>query len=208
MIAQGGAPVTDAALQAVLIKELRPTQITVGLREVAQKREQWRKHLRKDRNAFLSRHPAPTVVGPKGRHYLIDKHHLARAIAEEGVERVLVNVVADLSFLSKASFWTYLDSRSWCHPYDELGVRRDVAVIPRTLKDLRDDPFRSLASAVRRVGGFTKNTTPFSEFLWADFLRTRMEQTFVEGDFAGAVVEALSLARSKQSDCLPGWGGA
>ena len=41
------------------------------------------------------------------------------------------------------------------------------------MKDLVDDPFRSLAGELRRVGGYAKDTTPFSEFLWADFLRRR-----------------------------------
>jgi hypothetical protein len=199
--------VTDAALQAVAITDLRPTQITLGFREVAQKREQWRKQLRKSPRAFLSRHPVPTVLGPKRRHYLIDKHHLARAMAEEGAQRVMVEVVADLSILSKPSFWIYLDNRSWCHPYDQHGARQDFSAIPKALTQLCDDPFRSLASAVRRAGGFAKNTSPFSEFLWADFLRNRMKLDVVESDFTDAVAEALAVARSNDANCLPGWCG-
>jgi hypothetical protein len=198
---------TDAGLEAVPIAELRPTQITLGFREVAQKREQWRRQLRKSPKTFLSRHPVPTVLGPKSRHYLIDKHHLARAISEEGADRVMVEIVADLSILSKPSFWIYLDNRSWCHPYDQRGVRHDFAAIPKALKDLRDDPFRSLASAVRRAGGFAKNTSPFSEFLWADFLRNRMNLESVESDFTDAVAAALDIVRSKDASCLPGWCG-
>ena len=38
-----------------------------------------------------------------------------------------------------------------------------------TVAELIDDPFRSLAGELRRAGGFAKDTTPFSEFLWADF---------------------------------------
>ena len=197
----------DTALQAVALDDLRPTQITLGFREVSQKREQWRKQLRKSPRAFLSRHPVPTVLGPKGRHYLIDKHHLARALAEEGAETVMVEVISDLTVLTKPSFWIFLDNRSWCHPYDERGVRHDFSAIPKALKDLRDDPFRSLASAVRRAGGFAKNTSPFSEFLWADFLRNRMKLEAVESDFTDAVAEALAIARSADANCLPGWCG-
>src|SRR3974377_1798791 len=39
-----------------------------------------------------------------------------------------------------------------------------------------DDPFRSLAGELRRAGGFAKDTTPFSEFLWPDFLRRQMSR--------------------------------
>jgi hypothetical protein len=34
---------------------------------------------------FLYSHPVPVVVGPGGRHYLIDHHHLARAMHEKGI---------------------------------------------------------------------------------------------------------------------------
>ena len=197
----------DATLLPVPIDELRPTQITLGFREIAQKREQWRKHIGRDREAFLSRHTVPTVLGPKKRHYIIDGHHLARAIADEGMHKLVVNVVADLSTLSRESFWIFLDNRSWCHPYDENGVRRGFKAFPKALKDLRDDPYRSLASALRRAGGFAKDPTAFAEFLWADLLRKRIEKRVVEADFADAIVQSLELARSKDASYLPGWCG-
>lgn len=197
----------DATLLPVPMDEIRPTQITLGFREIAQKREQWRKHMGKDRKAFLSRHTVPTVLGPKKRHYLIDGHHLTRAIADEGMDKMVVDVVADLSDLSRESFWVFLDNRSWCHPYDEDGSRRGFKSIPKALKDLRDDPYRSLASALRRAGGFAKDPTVFAEFLWADFLRKRIHKAAVEADFADAIVQALELARSKDAAYLPGWCG-
>jgi hypothetical protein len=73
--------------------------------------------------------------------------------------------------------------------------------------DLVDDPFRSLAGELRRAGGFAKDTTPFSEFLWADFLRRRMKRKNVEADFDRAIERALQLAKSTDADYLPGWCG-
>ncbi|MEI9890255.1 MAG: ParB-like protein [Caulobacteraceae bacterium] len=35
---------------------------------------------------FLGHHLIPVLLGPKGRPYVIDHHHLARALAEEGVK--------------------------------------------------------------------------------------------------------------------------
>ena len=52
------------------------------------------------------------------------------------------------------------------------------------MDQLKDDPFRSLAGALRRAGGFAKDTRPFSEFLWADFLRRRMDRRTVDKYFA------------------------
>ena len=72
---------------------------------------------------------------------------------------------------------------------------------------LKDDPFRSLAGELRRAGGFAKDTTPFSEFLWADFFRRKIKRKAVEADFAAAMEQALRLARSEEAEYLPGWCG-
>ena len=105
-----------------------------------------------------------------------------------------VRVVADLSMLSAAAFWRFLERRSWCHPYDKNGERVSVASMPRAIADLTDDPYRSLAGALRRAGGYAKNLVPFSEFVWADFLRARIASQAVRDDFDGALGEAIKLA--------------
>jgi len=148
------------------------------------------------------------ILGPKDWHYVIDHHHLARALHDEGVKKVLVTVVANLRRLEPDAFWFVLDNHSWMHPFDDEGRRRGYADIPKSIKDLVDDPFRSLAGELRRVGGFAKDTTPFSEFLWADFLRRRLKRKMVETDFDGALGQALKLARSEDANYLPGWCGA
>lgn len=199
--------VRTPTLDPIAIEDLRPTQITVGLREVEAKRKRWRGKTEKQRSAFFGRHMIPVIQGPKKRHYIIDHHHLARALHEEGVTHVLVSVVANLSRLEKGAFWVYLDNRNWTHPYDAAGRRRDFDNTPKSVSELADDPFRSLAGELRRVGGFAKDTTPFSEFLWADFLRRRIKRDMVESDFASAIEHALTLAQSADADFLPGWCG-
>lgn len=120
---------------------------------------------------------------------------------------MLVIVVANLSNLDRDAFWTVLDHRQWVHPYDAKGRRHAYEDIPQTVFDLADDPFRSVAGALRRVGGFAKDTTPFSEFLWADFLRRRMKQTTIEKDFKAALKTAMKLAKGSEAKYLPGWCG-
>ena len=93
------------------------------------------------------------------------------------------------------------------HPFDDQGRRRDYADIPKAVTDLVDDPFRSLAGELRLAGGYAKDTTSFSEFLWADFLRRRMKRQNVEKDFDAALEEALQLAKGTDSNYLPGWCG-
>ncbi len=199
--------VREPILKPVPIAELRPTQITVGFREVAEKRREWRERSDEHASEYLGRHMIPTVLGPKGRHYVVDHHHLALALHEEGQGHVLVTVMSDLSGLSKASFWTYVDSRAWCHPYDAAGRRCGFDDIPKRIADLADDPYRSLAGELRRAGGFAKDTTPFSEFLWADFLRTRVRRKQIVERFTTALERALRSARSEEAAYLPGWCG-
>jgi hypothetical protein len=199
--------VREPVLMPVAIMDLRPTQITVGMREVEAKRNAWRKTSGKKGQKFLGKHLIPVILGPKNRHYVIDHHHLARALHEEGVKDVAVTVVANLSKLEIDSFWFVMDNRNWMHPFDDEGSRRGYRDIPKSVNELVDDPFRSLSGELRRLGGFAKDTTPFSEFMWADFLRRRMKRKLVEKDFNGALEQALELAKSEEADYLPGWSG-
>ena len=120
---------------------------------------------------------------------------------------MLVAVVGNLSMVDREAFWVVLDNRSWMHPFDDQGRRRDYKDIPKSVSDLVDDPFRSLAGELRRLGGFAKDTTPFSEFLWADFLRRKISRKAVEENFSKAMENALELAKSEQAVYLPGWCG-
>jgi hypothetical protein len=189
------------------LKDLRPTQITVGMREVEEKRQRWREKHGKKAGAFLATHMIPVVLGPKQQPYVTDHHHLARALHEEGVEKIATTVVLDLSRLEPHSFWFVLDNRALMHPFDEKGERRHYREIPDAVEDLIDDPYRSLAGELRRVGGYAKDTTPFSEFLWADFLRPRIDRERIEKRFKRALDDALKLAKGHDADYLPGWCG-
>jgi hypothetical protein len=200
--------IREPILKPVAIEELRPTQITVGMREVAAKRKHWRQEGKKNKGAeFLGKHMIPVILGPKNHHYVIDHHHLARALHAEGVKNVLVTTVADLSKLEIDSFWFVLDNHNWMHAFDDEGRRRPYKDIPKSVTALIDDPFRSLAGELRRAGGYAKDTTPFSEFLWADFLRRRIKRKAVEADFDHAIEKAMQLARSPDAGYLPGWCG-
>jgi hypothetical protein len=199
--------VREPILHPTPITDLRPTQITVGMREVEAKRAAWRKKDGEKGGLFLGQHMIPVILGPKDRYFVIDHHHLVRALHEEGVEEVLVSVVANLKRLDADAFWFVLDARNWMHPFDDEGQRRSHDAIPKSIAELKDDPFRSLAGELRRQGGFAKDTTPFSEFLWADFLRRRMKRKLIESDFDAALSKALELAKSVDADYLPGWCG-
>jgi hypothetical protein len=194
-------------LHALDIADLRPTQMTVGMREVGRKRADWKKLAPAKTGTFLGRHMIPVVRGPKNRYYVIDHHHLARALLDEGVKHILISPVADLSALDKDEFWRFMDNRGWMHPFDSNGERQTRNELPKTVADLEDDPYRSLAGELRFAGGYAKDATPFSEFLWADALRIRVDAKTAKGDAEGALTQALQFAKSPEASYLPGWCG-
>jgi hypothetical protein len=191
----------------VAIEDLRPTQLTVGMREVDEKRARWRAQGEDKKADFLGSHFIPVVLGRGKKPYLIDHHHLARALYDEGVRHVAVTVVADLSSLEPDAFWFFLENRAWTFLYDAEGERQPHKKLPKHVEGLTDDPYRSLAGELRRIGGYAKEVTPFSEFLWADFLRRRIKRKRAEAHFEDALEEALRLAKSQDASYLPGWCG-
>ncbi len=200
--------VREPILHTISIMDLRPTQITVGMREVKAKRSAWRSKDQKKGGKFLGSHMIPVVLGPGDRPYVIDHHHLTRALHDEGVKDILVTVVANLSRLEKDCFWFVLDNHNWMHPFDATGRRRSHRQLPKTIAGLVDDPYRSLAGELRHLGGFAKDTTPFSEFIWADFLRRRIDARLVTRNFEAALVKGMRLAKSEEANYLPGWCGS
>jgi hypothetical protein len=195
----------EPALHSVAITDLRPTQVVVGYREVTRKRKSWEGH--NNKAEFLGGHMLPAVIGPGRTPYIIDHHHLARALHDEGVKNILISVVEDAHWLKKVEFWAYLDSRSWCHPYDQDGRRIGFEHMPKKIAELRDDPFRSLAGEMRRMGAFAKDATPFSEFAWGDFMRRRIKKRLVVEEFMKARAVAIKLSQSQEARHLPGWCG-
>jgi len=202
------APAEVSLQLGVSVKDLRPTQMTVGAREVKKKRDQWRAADHEKKVDLLRAHTVPAVLGPKAQHFIVDHHHFAKALLDEGVETLAVYVVADLRHLPKNQFWTFLDNSAWCHAYDHNGKRRELGEIPNKLSKLADDPFRSLVGEVLREGGCAKSSAPFFEFLWADFYRHFLPLKLLEQDFEKAVKQALKLAKSPKARSLPGWSGA
>lgn len=196
------------ALEPVAIMALFPTQMTIGLREVTKKRAAFAARAKKDGPIFLGHHLIPAVAGPKGRLYIIDNHHLVRALHEDGIEHVLVSTVANLSKLAKPQFWTFMENRNWLHPYNSKGERLPHTAIPKSIGKLADDPYRSLAGEVREAGGYAKDMTPYAEFLWADFFRHRIATKALATNFDDTVAEAVKIARSTDANYLPGWSGA
>jgi hypothetical protein len=196
-----------AKLHEVEIHRLRPTQITVGMIEVEDKRARLAALAKHEQRKLLEAHPIPAVWGPEGKLYITDRHHLGRAASEAGVETGFFWVEEDYSSVPIAQFWPRMGTALWAHPIDENGRRRPFEEIPDHLEKLRDDPYRSLAAYVREAGGYDKTPTAFAEFLWADFFRARVVIGPTRADFNNSVQKAMTLAASGEASQLPGYRG-
>ena len=90
------------------------------------------------------------------------------------------------------------------YPFDGQGRR--VAVIPKYLSALVDDPYRSLAGLARKAGAYEKVAVPFSEFRWANFLRDKVDLALVCTEhLAQAIHQAVQIAHSPAAAGLPGY---
>jgi len=223
------------------INDLSPTQFAVGKAEVDIKSRRMKhkyKHNPQKLHDYLVVRPVPVVIR-NDKFYLVDHHHLVHALYkalhdELGDEIcVLVEVKWNASaVLDDVYFWKTMYERKWVYLYGrDGGGPQPPKRLPKKIKDLQYDAYRSLAWIVRSKQGYIKNDVPFSEFKWADFFRKRVleDQDVLAGkssfdDFAFTVdeeghlqltadgeeivEEAMFLVRSTEARGLPGYIGS
>jgi hypothetical protein len=189
----------------VQIADLRPTQLTLGFSEVAERAAKLEKQSPADRKSYLEKKAIPHVIGPGKRIYMVDHHHLARALWSINIrEAVLGDTLADWSDLEDRPFWRKMEKNGYCWPIDTDGNRRPFAAIPHHISELTDNVWRSLARRVRGEA-FEDQDTPFQEFIWGDYFRTFMSRRLIELKFDLAVELAIKLALLAEAEDLPGF---
>ncbi len=187
------------------VADLRPTQITVAMDRVARMRAQIRAAVaRRQLQDFLTWRSFPAVLGPGGMIFVVDDHHIARALADESVPSCIVIVQEDLSRVLPDRFWIAMERKGFVHPVDASGRRRAFGSIPQRLIQLEDDPYRFLAAEVRDSGGCSWEGAA-AEILWANFLRARVPAPLLAADAGDALGIALTEVRSEAARRLPGW---
>ena len=193
--------------QSIAVETLRPTQIALGGKLVKVKRKGLREHEKKPQELvdYILSNPLRVVLGPRKLTYVIDHHHLARALLEEGFDTAPVLVMADLSNLAMPEFWKQMEGQGWLYPYDAKGKKRPISAIPKKIEKMEDDPYRSLAGFVRLGGGFVKTSTPYAEFAWANYYRKHIPAKLLKKNFENALAWAMRLAASADAVALPGY---
>ncbi|MFM0356523.1 ParB/Srx family N-terminal domain-containing protein [Paraburkholderia nemoris] len=194
-------------MKTAIIKDLRPTQLTHGLREIRQKIQFYQSLSGHDLDMAIAEKPVPLVIGPGGSSFAIDHHHVATALWHAGIKVMPAVLVADFSSLPDQEFWLSMENRRWTYPYDAKGQRRCFTDMPAHVWELADDEYRSLAASVRDAGGYEKTTVPLEEFRWADLFRTYLPYPGTDDEFASVERQALKLAKSKAAAGLPGYLG-
>ncbi|SAK76980.1 chromosome partitioning protein ParB [Caballeronia catudaia] len=194
-------------MKTLKIDQLRPTQITHGLREIRQKTRAYEKLSSHDLEMVIAEKPVPIVYGPGETPYAIDHHHVATALWRAKVKSVPVVLIKDLSALSIADFWLTLENNRWTYPYNARGQRVHFTDMREHIWDLEDDEFRGLSASVRDAGGYEKTSVPLEEFRWADFFRCNLAVPHSDEEFESLVKEAIKLAKSEAAIGLPGYLG-
>jgi len=219
-ICGGGSKTGDVCICS--LSELHPTQASVGMTEVRIRSKKLKQEIERSSEDFLSylrrqNRIEPVVIGPGNVFYLTDGHHLARALYDLGQPTAYCRVLDNVSNLQPDAFWKYMEDNNEVYLKDYQGSVIAPSDLPISIGDLHNDPFRSLAGAVRESCGFRFDNKDgpdanYLEFKWADYLRAHWAQTSVEvgaidAHFDRAIQAALQLATQKEAATLPGYTG-
>jgi hypothetical protein len=147
------------------------------------------------------------VIGPDGDPYIIDRHHLACIMQRtQKSSTIYATVEANFNTMNVDEFWKEMIARKWAYLYDNKGNGPlDPRELPMSMKDLKDDPFRSLAWAVREQGGYQQSVDPFAEFQWANFFRTKLNADDANLNMKQLIQDALKICHSPAARGLPGY---
>jgi hypothetical protein len=193
------------------VLELHPTQFALGFEQVKHKVRTMGALSKKRLAECLHENKVPIVIGPTGEKYLIDHHHFLYACGELGIAEVEVTVECDLSKskLSYRRFWQTMRRSHWTYLYDQFGEGpRHPLYLPTNVRGMADDPYRSLAWAVREAGGYEQSDETFAEFQWADlFRKADLLGEHGRDSMKAAVKAGVKLAHSKAARHLPGYAG-
>jgi hypothetical protein len=184
---------------------VRAMQANAGMIEVDAKMRELQSKPPEQLIQFILEKPIPVAEREKKNNrtdFQYDHHHELLAAWKAGIEVAPVATGETV----KSDFWRRMkkEKKVWLH--DASGKRIAHRDLPRDIRGLGDDPYRSLSGKVRDLGGYGKTTEPFAEFHWALFFRKHIK-TRPDKDFDRAVKEAMVLAKDSRAKGLPGYIG-
>lgn len=176
------------------VLSLKPTQMAIGYYEVDKKIEMLKKMKEHEIEEYLKEKQVPVILGPNNEYYMIDRHHLVRSAWESNIDEVHVELKADFSHLSYGDFWQAMKHAKWVLLQDQFGTEHDdYNLLPLSIRQMADDPYRSIAWILRETKIYSKSKQPYAEFLWANQLRIFNEIQIVEKNYDG-IEKAAKIA--------------
>lgn len=191
------------------VDNLHPTQLRVGYHAVAEKKEKIEEMSKSDRKEHLRKNPIPVVLGPNNVLYIVDHHHLARAVYEADHQKVFIKIMKDWSKFDEKEFWKKMIAANYTYLHDTVTQRDYVPEdLPTHVWSMKDDPYRSLAGDLRDEDFYQKKESEFFiEFAWAealyDFYKKKKVDVFKE-KYSELLDMARDFAASDEAKNLPG----
>jgi hypothetical protein len=205
------------------LSSLHPMQAAVGILEVEKRVEKIKALIRDNKLEHYEQcRRVPVVIGPNDpsgnpQFYLTDHHHLARALLDAGESATECIIEESHNALSDAAFGDLMTKKKKAWLFNAEGNPVTWQQLPKSLQELQDDAYRSLAGAVEKQDGFCKPSGDFGEFQWANFFRTHgsdgqppgpvATKDEIENNLKKAAKKATDLAHSDVAETLllPGY---
>ena len=189
------------------IDALHPTQGGVGQIQVDETQATLAGMSAKQLDKLMKKKEIPVVIAPDGGYWLVDRHHLTKALWQQGVKAVRVKVIARLQ--DRGSFWSQMQNNHWAWLKNERGQPFTPEQLPGHIGELPDYPYRTLAGLLQDAGYFSKqDQVYFVEFAWASWLGQQMAwQPVNAANLADRLAEAKRLACNSKASALPGYPG-
>ncbi len=189
------------------IDALHPTQGGVGQIQVDETQATLAGMSAKQLDKLMKKKEIPVVIAPDGGYWLVDRHHLTKALWQQGVKDARVKVIGRLQ--DKANFWSQMQNNHWAWLKDEKGQPLTPEQLPTRIDQLPDYPYRTLAGLLQDAGYFRKDKQVyFVEFAWASWLGKQMQWMPVDSaNLAARLQQAKRLACGSDASDLLGYPG-
>ena len=191
----------------ISLNALHPTQPGIGLLQVDEEVAKLKGKGMKKLWEHAQKKRIPVVIGPDGEFWLVDRHHLTRALWTLGLREVPVVIEGVLS--DKARFWSQMQSQHWAWLKDEHGKPIAPEALPGHIALLPDYPYRSLAGYAKDAGLYRKpGQIYFIEFAWAQYLGEKLKWRPVTRQSLPTLLKASAIfACLPEAATLPGYPG-
>ncbi|WDO02615.1 chromosome partitioning protein ParB [Aeromonas allosaccharophila] len=189
------------------IDALHPTQGGVGQLQVDETQATLAGMSAKQLDKLMKKKEIPVVIAPDGGYWLVDRHHLTKALWQQGIKDARVKVIGRLQ--DKANFWSQMQNNHWAWLKDEKGQPLTPEQLPSRIDQLPDYSYRTLAGLLQDAGYFRKDKQVyFVEFAWASWLGKQMQWMPVDNsNLAARLQQAKRLACGSDASDLPGYPG-